>query len=338
MKLRPRSTFRLPDGWSEPAVVEDTIVADGVRIHRAGLSSVSPGGEEVTSSAAEAGTSPAERCRFELLERVCTMEALRAPPLFCELEDAAGELVGFCPGAEAFPESDEPARWRYARSNGVALHAGWSSACSRAMWELCERDRVLRAWYGETVPERLTEAACASVLTTARSFSFRAYAFPEPEGGRWSRGVHVAGVFGFPRRPGVPLVYGYGARDDLASAVEAAEREALQLLAFLWGEDIPAEVPQVAPTPLYHLERFLCPKSHDLLLRWLEGDHVRHRAGRRQIAPTDDRVAFVDLTPSWLGGGLRVAKAISCDAAPLAFGEAPFSAHLPPELRSHPIA
>jgi hypothetical protein len=37
-------------------------------------------------------------------------------------------------------------------------------------------------------------------------------------------------------------------------------------------------------------------------------------------------------------GGLRVAKAVCDDAMPLAFGDTPFTAHLPSKLRVHPIA
>jgi len=47
-------TSPLPSGWSEPTVVEDVVVADGVELRRAGLASTGPDGEEVTGAAVEA--------------------------------------------------------------------------------------------------------------------------------------------------------------------------------------------------------------------------------------------------------------------------------------------
>jgi hypothetical protein len=133
------------------------------------------------------------------------------------------------------------------------------------------------------------------------------------------------------------MVMGFGARQDDPGALDAAAREALQVLAFLWGEALPEAPPKPGPTADHHLNLFQWPGSRDLLRRWLDGEHRRYAAVRAP-EPTDERVAFIDLTPPWLGGGFRVAKAISSTAAPLAFGDSPFVRHLPLELRSHPIA
>jgi len=117
-------------------------------------------------------------------------------------------------------------------------------------------------------------------------------------------------------------------------------RESLQLLGFLWGEPLLDRLPEPSPTPSHHLEHFQWRAHRDLLQRWLEEGHERFRPRRarqpvRTVAPT---VEFVDFTPSWLRDGLRVAKAVCEAATPLAFGEAPFTAHLAAELRFHPIA
>jgi hypothetical protein len=334
----------LPEGWSKPGVVEDVVVADGVALRRAGLSSTGPGGEEVTGAAVEAVGSPIDRSYFELLERVSTLESLRERRSSYALMTMDGERLGDRAAEDVFPESDDPARWRYARSNGVALHSDWRSASLRALWELAERDRVLRAWYGETRPERLEFSPGSTPLDGARSYDWRAYGFPETEQTQFSRGVQVVGVFGFPVREGMPLVCGYGARPEIRDALDAAVREAMQLLGFLWGEPPLDRLPDPAPTALYHLELFQSPDHHDVLRRWLENGHERFLSARELLASRKDdsshmaRPAFVDLTPAWLVGGLRVAKAV-CDAAmPLAFGDVPFTAHLPPELRVHPIA
>jgi ribosomal protein S12 methylthiotransferase accessory factor YcaO-like protein len=336
-------TSRLPDGWSELEIVEDTVLADGVELHRAGVASKGPDGQEVTGSAACASASPARRSYFELLERAATHEAHRARRGPFELLSASGERVGGCSAREVFPESEAPALWRYAKSNGVALHVSWESAARGAFWELCERDRVLRAWYGSLRPRPIDLDVEATPLARAQSYAWTAVAFPEEDRHHFSSSVHVVAVFGFPRRAHAPLIMGYGARPALELALACATSEAMQSLAFLWGEPLNEGAPKLGPTPMHHLEYFQYPGHHGLLRRWLDGEHVEHarRATRSVAAGAGERahdVAFVDVTPSWLNGGFRVAKAHCPTATPLAFGDAPFGGHLPEHLRIHPIA
>jgi hypothetical protein len=331
------NAFPLPESWSVPEVVHDAISADGLDLHRAGFSSRGPDGVELTGAAVELGQSPIERGYFELLERVSTVEALRSCASTCTLLDRSGAPVGKRAQEEVFPESEEPARWRYARSNGVALHADWAGAAERARWELAERDRVLRAWYGETRPLLLPAALAAHPLVASHTYEWHTYAFPALGSDHFARDVSVVGVFGMPASDDLPVVSGYAARPQAADAVDAAAREALQLLGFLWGEPVTSSIPPTAPTPLAHLERYQSLDARPLLRDWLDRGHERYRDVSVYGLGRDSTVSFVDLTPSWLRGGLRVVKAV-CDAAvPLAFGESPFGAHLPPELRAHPI-
>jgi hypothetical protein len=329
-------TSPLPEGWSVPVAVEDTIVADGVAIQRAGISTIAPDGEEICGSAADVGGRPSARAWFELLERVSAVEALQRGGDVFETKDAAGRPSGVCSRKDVLPESSAPDVWRYARSNGVALHVGWATACERALLELAERDRVLRAWHGEIRPEPLPFDARALGVEEARSYAFSAYGFPEEDTRGFSRGIHVVGVFGFPLRDDLPFVAGYAGRSALEAALTAATREAVQLLAFLWGEPLP-DGSSSAPTAMAHLDTYQVRGAHRTIRSWLEGGHLRH--GRhapeaRARAP----VAYVDLTPSWLTGGLRVARAVCAEATPLVFGASPLAAHLPAELRIHPIA
>jgi hypothetical protein len=276
------------------------------------------------------------RSYFELLERVATLEALRQrAPAYALLTDD-GVPRGHEAGATVFPESDDPARWRYARSNGVALHADWRTACVRARWELAERDRVLRSWYGESRPTRLPFPS-SSPLGSVASYEWRAYSFPEPDAASFSFDVEVAAVFGFPTRPDAPLVMGFGARADAAGALLAAQTEATQLLAFLWGEVSLDGPPEIGPTAGHHIERFQWRPYQRQLRDWLDGAHLVH--DRKPAANVGERreTAFVDLTPPWLGGGLRVAKAVCATATPLIFGDSPLAGHLPVEVRAHPI-
>lgn len=331
----PLSTSPLPDGWSDPERVEDTIDADGLVLHRAGLAS-SSGKDQAVGSAADWESSPMPRARYELLERIALLEASRSEGATFAIRSTWGERTGQLTRDEVFPPSDAPARWSYVRSSGVALHADWRSACESAVQELVERDRVLRAWLGETIPRALAVDLASSPLARTRSYTWSAHAFP-PAPGVAQPELQVVGLFGFPRTKGVPLAFGYGARPTLHDALAAATREAAQLLAFVWGEPIPERLPEPEPTPLAHLERFQFPEMHRVLRRWLDGDHARHVRAVPGARAASTPVRFVDLTPAWLGGGLKVVRAIGGSAIPMTFGSSPIFAHLPPELRIHPI-
>jgi len=324
--------LRLPEGWGAPERVADTIEADGIEIPRAGIATMSPTGEQVTGSAAGRGDVVA-RAGFELLERVATLEAASQPRLV--LRTAAGDEVGEVEASVLFPASPDPGRWRYARSNGVALHASWEAACERARRELVERDRILRAWYGETRPRAIDVGECE--LSRAGSYEVLGVELVGPAGGTFGEDLVVAAVFGFPRRPAVPLVFGYGAGVDRREAVEIASKEALQMLAFLWGEEIPATRPAPTPSAMGHLDWHLFPGHHRLLRRFLLEGHPAPTAPPNAVSPSPS-LAFADLTPRWMEEGLRVARAICEAAAPLAFGASPFTAHLPNDLAIHPVA
>lgn len=333
--MPPSSMFRLPEGWSAPEVVEDVIVIDDLTIHRAGVSATGSDGEEICGSAADPGGPALARAWFELLERVSAVEALRKREDSYRLVDEKGQAKDVRPVADVFPESDAAERWRFARSNGVAIHAGWQAACRRALWELAERDRVLRAWEGGIMPVALDVGVEDSPLARVHGHEWRVYSFPEERAGGFSAEVQVVGVFGFPKSDERPFVLGLAGRPGMNDAVAAATGEAVQLLAFLWGEPPPEEL-QAAPGPMQHLDRYQLRGAHAVVRRWLEDGHARYRPARPASRPRGP-VGFVDLTPSWLQDGLRVAKAVCSEAVPLVFGESPFLGHLPPELRLHPI-
>src|SRR5262249_212328 len=153
------------------------IDADGVVLRRAGFAAIAPSGEEITGSAAAMNDdeSPATRAYFELLERVSTIEALDDPRDVVKLRCKLAEPIGYATKTSVFPESDSPNTWRYARSNGIAIYEGWIHAARRAWLELLERDRILRAWYGETCPVRLRFDFAETILGDAESYAWEAY-------------------------------------------------------------------------------------------------------------------------------------------------------------------
>jgi hypothetical protein len=326
--------FRLPEPWTTPELVSDVVAVDGIEVHRAGVSTVGADAEEICGAAAGADGPTTDRAWFELLERVSGLEAIHRPsPAYC-ITDGRGVILESWPRADVFPESDAPDRWRYARSNGVAIHADFDRARDRAFWELAERDRLVRSWHGHIRPVRLERAL--GPLDGAKSFEWAAYAFPEDDRQSFSHGIDVVGVFGFPKRDDVPFVFGFSARPDLDRSVDAAAAEALQVLAFLWGEPVSDAAPAWSPTSTHHLERYQVRGAHETVRRWLEGTHARFVLPRSPAVRA--ALGFVDVTPAWLPNGLRVVKAVCRSATPLIFGESPLAGHLPADLRVHPIA
>lgn len=322
----------LPEGFGELQVHVDRVRVEGVELLRAGLATTGPGGFEVTGAAAGPDGETVGRAGFELLERVATLEGIAA-----RREDRHG----------LFAESEAPERYRPARSNGIALHATEAEARERAQLELAERDRVLRAWYGETVPERLAfelpsptvPLRALTALAVGGRYDVQAYAFPDDGRCLASRGVEVVGTFAFPRCGGLPLAMGFAARRARPDALAASVAEAAQSLAFLWDEPVGEEPALPGPSAMHQLEYWQAPSRHATLRAWLAGRHAVHAgalASVTRVAPGSE-VVFHDLTPAW-AEGFRVARATCRAAVPLVFGVAPWASSLPDELRVQPIA
>jgi hypothetical protein len=313
--------------WRLVETVADRVLHAGVELRRVGLAARRPDGAVVSGSAASTSGDPFERARFELMERAALVDAMRKGTPRVE-HDAEGKRLGRELLEHIFPPATDPTTCRPSLSNGVAIGPDLAWATERARLELVERDRLLRAWYGELEPVAL---GLPGELPAAGTYDWRAASFPsegEPE--------HVVGVFAFPRRAEAPLLRGFAARATESAALEAALAEALQGLAFLWGEEIPATAPALSPTPIFHLDHYLWPGSHAVLADWLERGHGRF--GRAATGRRADALRFFDLTPGPLRRHVRVIRACRAGAAPLVFGDDPAAAHLPADRRVHPIS
>jgi hypothetical protein len=320
--------------WGELDILVERVSVREVTIHVAGIAARGPDGDIFTGSAASLETSPIDRAYFELLERGSVVAMGRDLQRNWLLKDLDGTVRGRSDLDSLAPSSPDPSRWRYARSNGVAVAASWQKACTRALWELVERDRVLRSWYGELAPRRIDLPTNTMPVGLAHFYEFEAYEFDahsEPF-------VHVAAVFGFPKQSSAPMLYAFAGRDTLDAALAAAASECLQRLGFLWGEEIPSVAPAFSPSPEYHQEFFLQRAEHSRLRRWLAGDH--ERVGPN-LGPTGSAYGrlFADITPVHLSPALFVAKAMPDSELPLVFGLGhPSLPALPERLRVHPIA
>ncbi|HEY6559486.1 MAG TPA: YcaO-like family protein [Polyangiaceae bacterium] len=323
--------------WRVPEMFCDASSVSGLRIHLVGLCCESREGECATGSAASVAGPDVVRAYFELVERAAVLDATSRQGRHdvCGRDGAWRARVA---AAELFPESPEPERWRYARSNGVALGRDASDACARAEWELVERDRVLRSWQGESTPlaSGVTPDALSASLFDV--YEFQSHLFPPAHAEVGSPHVVVAGVFGFPKQASAPLIFGFAGRATAADALDAASRECVQRLGFLWGETIPVTDPPFAPTAEFHQEYFLWPRQHDKLRSWLAHGRPRQAARPFEVAQRAcGERCFADLTPALLRGKLAVMKALPLGELPLVFGESERATSGVPRSDFHPI-
>jgi hypothetical protein len=326
--------YPIPGEWSRPLLFTETLSVGTLSLNLCGLSVE---GEEdvVTGSAADLSATPLSRAYFELIERAALVTANRDPNREFTLRDVCSRAIGIAQPCRVFPQSADPAQ-RFARSNGVAVGASWRSACRAARWELIERDRILRSWYGETRPRRLTLPAWSWLTAFEKDHDWRAYRFPECSG--MGHGA-VVGVFAFPRSSEHALCNGFAAAQSSARAIERAAAECLQHFGFLWGEALPTAEPPFAPTAEYHQEFYLQSCMHTRVRDWLAGDHAQTPCRINQRAETRVVDEFADLTPDILRGKLFVAKALPGCELELVFGRGhPRVAEpLPGAFQVHPI-
>jgi hypothetical protein len=305
--VRPKR--RLPRHVGVPETMVECVEIDDLRVHVVGLAVTLESGETVTGAAADLNVAPLERSHFELLERIAISEA------------GAGDEV-----TATFQKGS--------RSNGVALHAGFLRASRCAALELVERDRVLRSWYGGARP-KLVDGPRAWPAALDRHYTVVLCRFDEGIGFAGC-GSQVAGIIAFPRSPEAPLSMGFAARDSFEDAVRAASGELLQQVAFGWGEPVPAEPPEAATTPEFHLDFYAYSGHHRLLEGWLEGAHEGRGPALPAIAGT---FRFTDITPPWMDRDLRVVRAEHPSAVPLVFGLGhPWFDDLPEFMLVQPMA
>lgn len=306
------SKYPLPAEASAPELFCERVRVAELELGLVGLW-VEIDGTQITGSAAEPGAPPLHRAYFELLERVNLMRVVQATeePTRLRLLTARGEFVRLVERDEAFPASPNPRAFRPAFSNGVATGATYADAVARAWAEAVERDAMLKSWYGDLRLEPLPSSALG------RWSSMQGLYELELRCVRWAAHWVVAAV-GFPRDAGTPKCLAFAARQELEPANEAAHREFVQRLGFLWGEEIPSAEPTPTPAADYHQELYLWAGSEPWLRRWLDPGRVTRAAPQWEQPPPAE--GFFELTPRELQGRLSIVKAHQPKLWPLLFG------------------
>jgi hypothetical protein len=314
---RPGLVARLQAlGLGRPEIFDGTVLAAGLSIRLAGIA-VRHGTETITGSAGSLLDDPFPRAAAELVERLGLLAAIAKGERLIPFYDERRRKLGVLPGSSVFPVSPDETSYRWARSSGVAAGSTWTEAARRARFELIERDRVLRSWFGGGAPGLVFDPGELVPPVLHERYEVRAYSFAEG-----TSDTSVAAVFAFPRDQrhcrgaSLPLVYGFGARDSLPAALGVAASELLQRLGFLFDEALPADPPSPSPTPDFHQEYYLFRGHHEKLRRWLAGGHATSRS-LLDVADEAEEPAYVDVSPA---DGPVVVKALPRGHAPLAFG------------------
>ena len=329
---RLQTEFPLPTGWSAPELYQEEFRLGDFSLALVGLSSTRNTGEEVTGSTA-AHEEDIDRAYFELLERCELIEAFRRVDTSFPLLGQGGERSErTLPYAEVFPADAAKGEWKNAKSNGVAIHRDFARASRAALLELVERDRVLRSWFGEIKPAPIPPLTSANA-ENLRSFELWSYSFPAP-----GESIEVAGTFGFPLVPHMPVIFGFGAAENLPDAQNASLREMFQRLGFVYDETFAFAQPSFAPSADFHLEWFLREQSRGELSRWLAGAHALAVGGGSVKHPALGEPVFVELANA--PGKFSLVKAIQPGRLPLRFGHgyADLFPHFPTRLATHPIS
>lgn len=324
------SSFPLSAHWQTPQIFSDKLALGDLEISMLGISAAGVKSGGVSASAVSLQGPPLKRAWFELVERSAILDFFAAMPTELEVFEFGGRSERW-PVAKVFGGETETSR--LSKSNGVASHTQKLEACASAYRELLERDQVLRTWLG------WQEVVTIDCHFSARPQLESLYHLTTVEFYRSSQ-TTVLGIFGVPKNRALhPFICGFGSAATFPQALEKAVSELLQRLAFLWGEPLPATVPEKTPTALFHQEWSLTPQGIRTIEKWLAGQMPRVIAPCETTPPPFERTYFVDMTPPHLVGKVVVVKAYHPDLLPLYFGDFPKSfGDVLPELAVHPIA
>lgn len=333
-KLHIAKKYPLSKKWLDIEPFEDVTIINSIKVFLNGFCVKNHQQMAVTASAGSLKNNSKDRAYFELIERSSIVEYDINKQKKLTITNINKSLSEKIPSSDIFPTPINPEKWRYARSNGVAVHTSWKKACENAFHELFERDTILRSWYGEICPQKISLPKSLIPSSWNSLYHFEAYDFPRPGL------LKTSMVIGYPKRNKIPLIYGFSAKTTKLSSLKSALQECIQRLGFLWGEDLPHTPPSFSPTPDFHQEYFLYPPNIKLLKSWLSGSHTKYYSHSKKQSLTNLKPLFLDLTPPHLKGKLFVVKAYSPTAIPLIFGQKKIAedSTLPKELFIHPIA
>lgn len=307
------NNFPLPEGTSILDRFDDVLEEDSPSLHLAGISAQRSDGKVLTGSAVDRTPEQARvRAYFELLERVAIFEAEdRGPNHEFDILDRQGRPTG--QKAKLPPLSQIHPTWRWSRSNGIAAHTNAVQAIHSAEYELLERDHILRSWFCSLKPRPAVQPL---EIVTWGGYCFETFEFT-PE----NQAISVSGVFGFHPDLNQSVVFGFGAGRSPQESTHKAQKEALQRMAFLWGEPLPETNTPLDGSPDFHLDWFRRPHQRQRIERWLSGNAPDLSIKNLPHYPHPlSHEGYIDLSMPHLAHRVTVVQAVAPDKMQLFFG------------------
>ncbi|OFZ82042.1 MAG: hypothetical protein A2583_15810 [Bdellovibrionales bacterium RIFOXYD1_FULL_53_11] len=307
----------IPGRWKKPEEFRQEVDVLGIKLFLSGFSS-SNGAMELVGSSAGMDRHEPERSAFELLERITTVEAEESGLI------AFDKLDGIC---------------RYSKSNGIAIHTDKNTALQKSYFEVVERDRVLRSWFGD-IANPVVLRSCPDVRLLGRLeplaavFDLRVFEFVE----NLSRSkTFVHGFFGLPKNDNAACFFGFGADSEESASIAKAVGEGLQRLGFTWGEKADFDPAAFKPTAIDHLLYYHDPARNGLIRRWCSNGNGRYL---KFIPHEPPRCVWNNIALKSMQDRIYAYQCKSDDLLPLTFGfDHPYARGLvPDEIRVHPLA
>lgn len=291
--------FPCDKSWTEPELFNEKLQISDLEFQLVGFSSSLDKKSSKMVTGSSAGCRPFDSCLlekayFELVERMALID-----PFIEHHEDSLKK------------------EYQKSKSNGVAFHTDLSLAKENAKFEVIERDAILRYWYLNMAPAKVSILPPEICLTSEKLKDFydiELFSFKSPFS--ISHSAVVTASFAFPKTPGLNFVYGFGCADSLEKSIKKSFSENLQTLAFLWGESF--DPLEFSPTPSYHQSQFVTKNGVNLIREWLNSP-IAYSCDDLSLLNTD--FTFDDLTPEHLKGSAYIVKASNPNAIPLIFGK-----------------
>ena len=290
------------------------------KIHLSGLEATLEG-VSIVGSAASIESSPYDRSFFELLERISIIESLaKGRNKSFKIRDLNEKEISEIKAVKAFGEScySKNKDYQIAKSNGIALHDTWREACLSAASELVERHHILSSWFGHSKPERIAIPSFLKLDFLSSHYEINLYKLGESKISDIEQNLTTVMLYLRPKtehKNSVPLLYSFCSGVSLELAVLGAEKELLQRVGFLWGEELPTKI-GFSPTAHFHGEFYLNTDNHYIIESWIMGDFYREGTDKKS---SQISIQFVDIS-SETSSKYYVAKAISNETIDLYFG------------------
>jgi hypothetical protein len=252
--------------------------------------------------------------RAGCVNKVNDVEAVGAAAYFSEVDcklRAKSECFERTTVLNSFPVLNvEGENTRFSVTNGVAAHPDQKVATASAFNELLERDLILKSWAGHFKVSQIQNVICNQLAFLEASYDIQFLNIKNS----------ACVVVCLPKHE-EPLIIASALEVSLDLAVQKAQREVIQKVAFLWEESFAKDAPAVYPSPQFHLDWSTAKASRAIIEEWISDSSQFQEP--LDFEAIHKNTKFKTLTEPNSESELWVIKAENEDLWPLHFGEWP---------------